>query len=126
MHGTASSTADCCPSPLPRAVQTELGIGPLGHREGLLTAIHDLDTYWAQRQAEGSKDDAAAEGSQDGDWEIRAGRSRGRGGGSAGGSRSPSPPLAAGDYGLQRAYAQRARLMRDLEKAEAREAQRMK
>ena len=103
----------------------ELGIGPLGHREGLLTAIHDLDAYWAQRQAEDNSNDAG-EGSQDGDWEIRAGRSHGRGGGSAGGSRSPSPPLAAGDYGLQRAYAQRARLMRDLEKAEAREAQRMK
>lgn len=105
--------------------QTELGIGPLGHREGLLTAIHDLDTYWAQRQAEGNKEDAS-EGSQDGEWEIRAGSSQGRGGGSAGGSRSPSPPLAGGDYGLQRAFAQRARLMRDLEKAEAREAQRMK
>lgn len=93
----------------------------MGHREGLLTAIHDLDTYWAQRQAEGSANDAG-EGSQDGDWEIRAGRSGDRGGS----SRSPSPPLAAGDYGLQRAYAQRARLMRDLEKAEAREAQRLK
>lgn len=133
-YGAAAITSFCaasrsanlvvnCPPPL--LLQTELGIGPLGHREGLLTAIHDLDTYWAQRQAEGNREDAS-EGSQDGDWEIRAGRSQGRGGGSAGGSRSPSPPLAGGDYGLQRAYAQRARLMKDLEKAEAREAQRMK
>ncbi|PRW60747.1 flagellar associated [Chlorella sorokiniana] len=109
----------------PEELKTELGIGPLGHREGLLTAIHDLDSYWAQRQAEGSKE-GYTEGSQDGDWEIRAGRSSARGSGRASGNRSPSPPVVAGDYGLQRAYAQRARLMRDLEKAEAREAQRLK
>lgn len=103
-------------------MQTELGIGPLGHREGLLTAINDLDAYWAQRQAE--QEEAGGEGGYEGDWQIGAGRARG--GGSAGSSRAGSPPPAAGDYGLQRAYAQRARLMRDLEKAEGREAQRRK
>lgn len=113
-------------SPIHHSVQNEVSIGPLGHREGLLTAINDLEEYWQQRQAARSAPDG---GETEGDeaWQIGAG---GGGGSSAGGSRPGSPPLtgsgAAGDYSLQRVYAQRARLLRDLEKAEGREAHRKK
>lgn len=97
-------------------VQSEVGIGPLGHREGLLDAVNDLEQYWrqqlqqrAQGQAQGQ---AAAEGEYSADW------------GSPAGSRPASPPPRLADCSLQRAYAQRARLLRDLEKAESREAHR--
>ena len=104
-----------CPLP-PFSLQSELGIGPLGHREALLTAVNDLEEHWQQLQQQGGYSGRDGEG--EGGWEIGAGFP---GSGSAGGS--TGSPTRAG-YGLQRAYAQRVRLLRDLEKAEGREAQR--
>ncbi|KAL4443818.1 hypothetical protein ABPG75_011555 [Micractinium tetrahymenae] len=98
-------------------LKVEVGIGPLGHREGLLNAINDLEQFWQQRQAEQPGDGRDAAGSE--------------GWGSPCSSRpgSPSPgqlPGAGADVSLQRAFAQRARLLRELEKAEGRQAHRTK
>lgn len=88
-----------CPSPK----QSEIGVGPLGHREGLLTAVRDLQQHWRQAEEHAVRKEGA---------------------GQAGAVRpvSAAPPRL--DISLQGAYAQRTRLLRELEKAESREAQR--
>ena len=95
--------------------------GPLGHRQGLLTAINDLEQYW-QQQLEQRRQATAAAGSEAGDSDWEGASIGGGGGGSRPGSPSPAVAGAGGDYSLQRAYAQRARLARELDKAEEREA----
>lgn len=93
-------------------LQVEVGIGPLGHREGLLNAINHLEQFWQQRQAE------QPQGGQEGPGSQGSGRTG-----------PPSPgqlPGAGADIGLQRAFEQRARLLRELEKAEGRQAHRAK
>lgn len=77
-------------------------------------AIDDLEQFWLQREQR--QEQCQGEG---GDWRIAAGG----GSGSRPGSGASASPCAS-DLSLQRAYAQRARLLRDLEKAEGREAQR--
>ncbi|KAL4855244.1 Dual specificity protein kinase splA [Chlorella vulgaris] len=91
-------------------LKTELGMAPLGHRDGLLTAVNDLEQYWRQQLGQQPGGGAGGQAPQ----------------GPA--SRPASPgaatmlAAAAADISLQRAYAQRARLLRELDKAESREA----
>ncbi|KAL4449449.1 hypothetical protein ABPG77_007093 [Micractinium sp. CCAP 211/92] len=92
-------------------LKVELGIAPLGHRERLLNAVHDLEQLWWRRPAERQAGGAETAGSE--------------GWGSPSAS-CPGSPGAGADVGLQRAYGQRARLMRELEKAEGRQAHRAK
>jgi hypothetical protein len=85
-------------------------MAPLGHRDGLLTAVNDLEQYWRQQL-----------GQQPGGAQQPGGGAGGQGTASRPASPGAATMLAA-DISLQRAYAQRARLLRELEKAESREA----
>ncbi len=105
---------DCC-------LQEEMGIAPLGHRQGLLMAISDLATYNSQTHGDAPPHRPQSRGRPQSAPGAR-GYSPARGAASDGGSVSPERGLK--ELHALKALELRDHLLREMEKAQYRAAHR--
>ena len=103
------------------SLQEEMGIAPLGHRQGLLMAIADLATYNSQTHGDSSPHRPQSRGRPQSAPGAR-GYSPARGAASDGGSVSPERGLK--ELHALKASELRDHLLREMEKAQYRAAHR--